>query len=87
MKQKLESIIVPGFNIESAKVKIAVRFLRKLGKYPDGSEVNIIVKGNAANKIVNLSVAKKSLYETISILCKNAGLKFNVEKDAVVIIE
>ena len=88
-KQRLEKIIIPSFDIDDASIKIAVRFLQKIGKRsdPDGVGVNIILKtsDNAANKIISLSVKKKSLYEIISILCKNAGLKFHIKKDAVVI--
>ena len=91
LTKKLKTIIIPKLDFEKVSVKTAVQTLREQSKKldPDGVGVIIIlgVSYKAFNRPVDMVLKKKSLYDAIYFLCKSSGLKFWVQKDAVVIID
>ena len=83
LRQKLKNTVIDRLEFFDTKVSKAVKILSERFK------INIILKQTPQQKeneaIIDLLLVKKNLYEAIYYLCKSAGLKFKVGKNAVII--
>ena len=89
LSKKLKSIIIPRLDFESITVETAVQILHEQSKKldKDGVGVNIVALGSASKKPVDIVLVNRSLYDVIYFICKANGLKFRIEKNAVVIAD
>ena len=92
LPQRLEKIIIPDIVFNDADIFSVIRFLNRLSKRydPDKTGVSVIagfdMKTNKNLPKITMKYTKVSMKEILQRLCQTAGLKYKIEKNAVILL-